>query len=71
MPPTLALRGALDRRVHLPSCQIIDTTIRNPLKMPMLDQGGAAVADNNFNNGSSLYDNNKDNDDNEDEDDKE
>ncbi len=71
MPPTLALRRALDRRVHLPSCQIIYMTIRNLLKMPMSDQGGAAAADDNFNNGSSLYDNNGDNDDNEDEDDKE
>ena len=53
-----------DRRVHLPSCQIIHMTIGNLLTMPVSDQGGAVVADDDFDNGSSSYDDEDDDDDN-------
>ena len=46
-----------DRRVHLPSCQIIYMTIRILLKM--LVSNWVSV-DNNVNNGGSLYGKNDD-----------
>ena len=52
-----------DRRVQLPSCQIIYMTIGILLKMLVSDPGGVAAAEDNVDNdNSSLYcDDDKDN----------
>ena len=51
-----------NRRGHLPSCQIIYMTIGILLKMLVPDQGGAAVAADDVDNGGLLYgDDNVDN----------
>jgi hypothetical protein len=51
-----------NRQGHLPSCQIIYMTIGILLKMLVPDQGGAAVAADDVDNGGLLYgDDNVDN----------
>ena len=53
-----------DRSVHLPSCQVIYMAIGILLKILVSDQGGVAAADNNVDDGGSLYGNDDGNDNN-------
>ena len=61
MPPPGAAGSSVgymvcnDRQGHLPSCQIIYTTIGILLKMLVSDQGGAAAAADDVNDGGLLY----------------